>query len=113
MPLDLLLDLPREERSLCLSANEFVSQMQKQTADAYVLARKHLRVAAERRKTSYDIKARDVEFHVGEWVWYWYPRRYPSRSPKWQQNYNGPYLIVRKIEPVNVVLQPSSRSKPS
>jgi len=112
MPLDLLLDLPREERSLCLSANEFVSQMQKQTADAYVLAREHLRVAAERRKTSYDIKARDVEFHVGEWVWYWYPRRYPSRSPKWQKNYNGPYLIVRKIEPVNVVLQRSSRSKP-
>ena len=72
----------------------------------------HLRVAAERRKTSYDIKTRDVEFGVGEWVWYWYPRKYPSRSPKWQRSYTGPYLIVRKIEPVNVVLQRSPRSKP-
>jgi len=64
MPLDLLLDLPREERNLCLAANEFVSHIQKQTADAYALAREHLRVDAEWRTTSYDIKAWNVEFYV-------------------------------------------------
>lgn len=112
MPLDLLLDLPDGERKSSFSPNEFVNHMQEQTVSAYALAREHLRVAAERRKTSYDIKTRDVEFGVGEWVWYWYPRKYPSRSPKWQRSYTGPYLIVRKIEPVNVVLQRSPRSKP-
>jgi len=39
MPLDLLLDFPQRE---------------------------HLRVATKRRKASYDIKAKNVEFHVGD-----------------------------------------------
>ena len=47
-----------------------MSDKQERTADAYALAREHLRVATERRKASYDIKAKDVEFHVGDWVWY-------------------------------------------
>jgi len=85
---------------------------QEQMAKAYALAREHLRVAAERRKASYDVRVYDVHFSVGQWVWYWCPRRYPSKSPKWQQSYIGPYLIVRKIEQVNVVLQHSPKAKP-
>jgi len=53
-----------------------------------------------------------TEFTLGDWVWYWYPRRYQKKSPKWQKSYTGPYLIVRVIEPVNYVLQKTSRSKP-
>ena len=81
-------------------------------AMAYALAREHLRVAAERQKVYYDVRVRNVDFSVGQWVWYWYPRRYPSKSPKWQRSYTGPYLIIRKIEPVNVVLQRSPKAKP-
>ena len=112
MPLDLLLDLPEDERAMSLSVNDFVRQQQERTADAYSLAREHLQVAAERRKASYDLKVKDVVLQVGDWVWYWYPRKYSSKSAKWQQSYIGPYLVVRKIEPVNVVLQRSQRSKP-
>ena len=112
MPLDLLLDLPNEERDLSLSIDEFVCRTQEQTAKAYALTREHLRVAAERCKAFYDVKANSVDFSVGQWVWYWYPRRYPSKSPKWQRSYTGPYLITRKIEPVNVVLQRTPKSKP-
>ena len=45
-------------------------------------------------------------------MWYHYPRRYQGKSPKWQKNYIGPYLVVRVIEPSNYVLQKSSRAKP-
>jgi len=34
------------------------------------------------------------------------------RSLKWQKCYTGPYLITRKIEPVNFVLQRSEKTKP-
>ena len=40
------------------------------------------------------------------------PQGYQKRSPKWQQMYTGPYLIVRLIAQVNFVLQNSPRSKP-
>ena len=55
MPLDLLLDLPEHERTQTLSVNDFVRQTQERTADAYALAREHLRWlqnAVRRRMTS-------------------------------------------------------------
>jgi len=58
------------------------------------------------------MKIKPVEFSVGEWVWYWYQRRYIKSSPKWQKMYLGPYLVIRVIEPVNFVIQKSSRAKP-
>ena len=58
------------------------------------------------------MKLKTSEFEVGDWVWYWYPRRYQRKSAKWQRSYTGPYMIVRVIEPVNYVLQKSARSKP-
>jgi len=94
------------------AADVFVRDMQEKSADAYALARKHLGIAAERRKTAYDVRTRAAEFGVGDWVWYWYPRKYRMKSLKWQKCYTGPYLIMRKIEPVNYVLQKSERAKP-
>ena len=52
------------------------------------------------------------QFVVGNWVFYHYPRRYQSKSVKWQKSYIGPYLVVRIIEPANCVLQKSAKSKP-
>jgi len=43
---------------------------------------------------------------------YWYPRKYSGKSVKWQRSYTGPYLVIRDIAPVNVVLQRSQKSKP-
>jgi len=66
---------------------------------AHRLARKHLPTAAERRKEAYDIKVKDVQFRVGQWVWYLVPRKLVGRYPKWTKNYQGPYLIVGNIPP--------------
>ena len=111
MPLNLVMGLPLDEFQ-CANVDEFVQKSQEQMASAYAIAREHLGVAAQRRKTTYDIRVRQQQFGVGDWVWYWYPRRYPSKSPKWQKGYTGPYLVVRKIEPVNFVLQKSPKAKP-
>ena len=46
------------------------------------------------------------------WVWYYYPRRYPRKSPKWQKTYIGPYLIVSVLPASNAVLQKSKKSSP-
>jgi hypothetical protein len=112
MPLDLIMGTPSEDAEQHVSTDEFVQQAKMDAETCYELARKELKVSAERRKKTYDIKVKKLEFIAGEWVWYWYPRRYTKRSPKWQKMYVGPYLIIRVIEPVNVVLQKSSQSKP-
>ena len=111
MPIDLVMGLPLEN-DYGRNPDDYVAQLQRNSAEAYELVRKHLRASAERRKRNYDIKVRSEQFAVGDWVFYHYPRRYQSRSPKWQRSYTGPYLIVRMIEPVNCVLQRSAKSKP-
>jgi transposase InsO family protein len=112
MPLDLVMGLPADECNKDRSFTEFIIKAQEDAEVAYGVAREHLRVAAERRKANYDIRVKPLEFAVGDWVWYWYPRRFQRKSPKWQKNYTGPYLIVRVIRPSNYVLQKSPRSKP-
>lgn len=112
MPIDLVMGLPTEETDPCESPDDYVARLQRDSAEAFQFARKHLRASAERRKRYYDIRVKSEQFAVGDWVYYHYPRRYQSRSLKWQQAYIGPYLIVRMIEPVNCVLQKSAKSKP-
>jgi hypothetical protein len=112
MPIDIMWGMPEESRESTRPVEELVEKMRDDMESAYELARKQLQVAAERRKTTYDIRVKKCEFTEGDWVWYYYPRRYQSRSPKWQQLYTGPYLLVRAIPPVNFVLQKSAKAKP-
>jgi len=112
MPVDLIWGIPDEEREKVQNVNEYVQKVRLDTEAAYELARKQLQIAAERRKVTYDARVRKVDFEVGSWVWYYYPRKFNNKSPEWQKLYTGPYLIVRAIQPVNFVLHRSNRSKP-
>lgn len=42
---------------------------------------------------------------MGEWVWRYYPRRIRGRSEKWSSIYDGPWLVVGIIPPVNYVIK--------
>jgi transposase InsO family protein/predicted aspartyl protease len=111
MPLDLIMGAPEEDNGEPRSVDEFVQKIKEDAEANYELAREQLRVTAERRKRTYDIRVKKAEFVTGEWVWYWYPRKYIKKSPKWQKMYVGPYLVIRVIEPVNYVIQKSPRAK--
>ena len=89
-----------------------MAEIQKRQRESYTLARQHLETAAERRKKEYDIRVKPRQFEVGQWVWYFYPRRYAGRSPKWCKNYQGPYLVTRVIPPCDFVIQRSRRCRP-
>ena len=58
------------------------------------------------------MRVRPASFTVGTWVWYYSPRRYVSRSPKWQRNYSGPFLVIAVLGLVDVVIQRSPRARP-
>jgi len=111
MPLDILMGLPPEESLLHDSPHEYLQNLQQSMLQAYSIARRKLRACAQRRKKYYDVKVKPQQFVVGEWVYYHYPRRFRSKSSKWQNAYTGPFLIVRIIEPSNCVLQRSQKAK--
>ena len=111
-PIDLLLGPAPGEEQHYFSTDEYVAELQQMQRQSYAVAREHLGVAAERRKDAYDIRVKPAKFAVGQWVWYLYPRRYTGRSPKWSSCYQGPYLVVRVIEPCDFVIKKSRRSTP-
>jgi len=103
--------LPVEETSLYETPHEYLEDLQQNMRIAYAVARQKLKVCAERRKKYYDLRVKPKQFAVGDWVYHHYPRRFKSKSAKWQQAYTGPYLIVKLLEPSNCWLQKSVKSK--
>jgi hypothetical protein len=92
------------------SVDEFVEEKLRKMEYAH-LVREHLKTSSARRKTYYDTKVRTRTLTLGSWVWYYSPRRYVGRSPKWQRNYSGPYLVTKHLSPALFVIQRSKRAK--
>ena len=80
--------------------------------EAYALVREHLKVVAERNKRTYDLRVRTRQYQVGDWVYYFNPRKLVGRQDKWRRKYTGPFLVTKVIGPVNVTLQRSKRAHP-
>ena len=111
-PLDLVLgDIPGEE-DRCENYGDFVYERLQRMKECYTIAREHLKEAARRRKDDYDSTVHPKMFEIGQWVWYYYPRRYLHRTPKWCKTYDGPFLITKVIAPCDYVIQKTSRSAP-
>ena len=104
--------LPLEDNVRNSNVDEFVTEQQERAEEAYRIAREHLHEGAHRSKRAYDARVKPSEFKVGDYVYYYCPRRFVQRSPKWQQCYTGPFRIVREIPPVNFVLKKSPKSTP-
>jgi len=111
-PVDIVLGVPSEEKLHYDSYDDYVQDLQQRMREAYAIARDHLNAAAQRRKKEYDIKVKSTQFHEGDWVWYLYPRKYVNKSPKWNRNYQGPFLVIKVIAPCDYVIQRTKKSTP-
>jgi len=100
-------DAPRQD-----GLPEFVTQQRETLDSAYQLARKHLGTAAQRRKRQYDLRTRNQEFPVDSMVWVYVPRRRVGRYQKWRSPYQGPFRVLKRLGPVNYLVQRSPKSKP-
>ncbi|GFU28983.1 kinectin [Trichonephila clavipes] len=76
------------------------------------LARERIGMASEKMKTRYDTRATGHDFHEGDKVWLWNPKRCKGLSPKLQTNWEGPYTVLKRLNGVVVWIQKSPHSKP-
>src|SRR3989441_4334807 len=111
-PLDLMYGGPPEDTQVRNNLGNLAADKVETMRKAYHLVRKNLGQSGLRMKQYYDMRVKPQIFREGTWVWFYSPRRYLKKSPKWQRMYSGPYLITRTLDPVNVVLQRSRGSKP-
>ena len=111
-PLDLICPLPESAVETFDSASDFVDRRKDLLNKAFDLVRRHLKTAVDRNKAYYDMKVKPNAFEIGDFVLYYYPRRYAGRSPKWQKFFVGPYLVLKILGPNSYLIQRSSRAEP-
>ncbi|KAF8789440.1 Retrovirus-related Pol polyprotein like [Argiope bruennichi] len=109
LPADLLLNrLPDAP----LVPEEYVENLRTRMEEVHHLARDRIGMASEKMKTRYDARATGHNFHEGDQVWLWNPKRRKGLSPKLQTNWEGPYTVFKRLNDVVVRIQKSPHSKP-
>ena len=109
-PLDLKFGTPLSAAESFYNAGEYADQLQGKLMEVYSAARKRSARMAALRKLRYDGQVKNVQFSEGQKVLL---RREGGRvglSTKLFRPYVGPYVIVRRLGPVNyVVIKPPKK----
>ncbi|GFX71951.1 retrovirus-related Pol polyprotein from transposon 412 [Trichonephila clavipes] len=95
-----------------LAPEEYIVKLQARVEEMHHLARERIGMAFKKMKTRYDARATGHDFHEGDKVWLWNPKRHKGISPKLQTNWEGPYGVLKRLNDVVVRIQKSSHSKP-
>ena len=86
IPLELILPSPEGEEDVRKDGEDtvdhFVRKMEDVFHSVYTLTQEHLQAAVVRQKGQYDKRAKDCQFHRGQGVWLYNPRRRKGRTPK-------------------------------
>ncbi|GFW57516.1 retrovirus-related Pol polyprotein from transposon 412 [Trichonephila clavipes] len=83
LPADLLFSRPPDAP---LAPEEYIEKLQARMKEMHHLARERIGMASEKMKTRYDARATSHDFHEGDKVWLWNPKRRKGLSPKLQTN---------------------------
>ena len=107
LPLDVVMGRPREDTPPC--PTKYTEWLRQSLEGAHRFAREQLGKASVRQKRGYDKKVQIRQIRVGQFVWYWYPRR---SKVKLGNGWTGPYLVIREIGPLNMEIQLRPGAKP-
>ncbi|KAJ8915697.1 hypothetical protein NQ315_000631 [Exocentrus adspersus] len=96
LPIDLISDRPKKEEGV----DNYISHLQDRLKLTHAEVRQKMRIESDRMKTRYDLRANTGGFQVGEKVWLYNPKRTKGKSPKLQKSWEGPYIIVTRLNDV-------------
>ncbi|GBN69452.1 hypothetical protein AVEN_138121-1 [Araneus ventricosus] len=105
-PCDILFGRPMDTPSSPTNSEAPLESVQASAGEQVKLSR-------ERMKTRYDSRATDNHFKEGDLVWMYNLKRRRGLSPKLQQNWEGPYTVVKKLNDVIYSVQRSPNAKSS
>ncbi|GBN10269.1 hypothetical protein AVEN_153180-1 [Araneus ventricosus] len=105
-PCDILFGRPRDMPSLPNKSEIRLESVQASVGDQVKLSR-------ERMKTRYDSRVTDHHFKEGDLIWKYNPKRRRSLSPKLQQNWEGPFTVIKKLNAVEYRGRPTQSQKSS
>lgn len=109
LPIDLYLGRPDTEQEQ--SVSEYVSCLQEKLESIHKFTRGQLQLVSDKMKDRYDLLQTVEPLERGDPVWLYQPQRKRGLSPKLQSNWEGPYLIIKKINDLVYRVQQGPRTK--
>ena len=91
--------------------DDYTEQMAERMNTAYKFVSEQLHCVFSSDKKRYDARVKECRFSVGDWVWFYCPRRKLNRNRKWQLFTSGPYLVTARINLVNYAIQMGPRGR--
>jgi len=81
-PVDIVYGSP--EAALPSTYDDYADELHQQLLCTYGFVREHLQEAARRSKRYYDLRVRPQRYNIGDWVYYYNPRKLVGRQDKWK-----------------------------
>ncbi len=97
LPVDLVLGVPPEVYETSV---EYVQKLQKHIESVHKMARENLNISSSNQKKQYDHRSKEVGFEKDNLVWYYCPLPKKGLSPKFQNSWQGPYMVKRRISDI-------------
>ena len=111
VPLDLLIGRPQEELA-DRGYPEYVEKLRESVETVHNFARVHQQEGSLRMKRRYDMRIVASTFGSGDLVWLHNPQRKKGISPKLRRIWEGPYVVVERLNDVVYRIQRGPRAKP-
>lgn len=109
LPLDLLRGTPPEQSET--TPADYVSTVREKLDNIHQAVRGKMSMKSNYAKSWYDRKAKKSQFEEGQKVWLFNPHRTVGKSPKLQSNWEGPFVVVKKINDVVYCVQKTPRHR--
>ena len=92
--------------------DEYTDEVRDRMQSAFEIVQQRLKTKFEIAKKRYDKRVKGMHFEQYSFVYYFCPKLAPGLSRKWRCRSDGPFLVLRKINNVNYVIQKSRNKKP-
>ena len=90
---------------------EYVHKLRERLQRAHAITRRHLGNSANRQKQAYDAKHSFHQYNPGDLVWYFSDLKQLKTAPKLRRPFEGPYLVMDKINDLDYAIQLDSHKK--
>ena len=94
------------------SYGDYVWTLRERMQAAHAVTRHHLQVSATRQKEYYDLRSVLHAYKPGDLVWCLSDLKQLHIAPKLRSPYEGPYLVLKKINDLNYLIQFGNRGVP-
>ncbi|VDI21707.1 Hypothetical predicted protein [Mytilus galloprovincialis] len=102
----------RLKSHLCILKTVYAYELSQKLEVIHKFARNKLKLSSDRMKRNYDVGTKMQTFDAGDPVWLHNPRRVKGLCPKLQNNWEGPYIVVNKLNDVIYRIQKGPKTKP-